>query len=296
MKYQAYDPIIQAAARRPALWRLFLGVVTVFVCMALWVFGLVSLAALTQGQSLFRTFEATVSLEMQSPESTALFVALVWGLGVGTIIAAWLWQGRGWRTLTGKGSTTLHHFLLASTTAFAVIGALSLVALPFSERPTLNMDPMVWALFLPLGLTVVAGQTLSEEILFRGYIQSQIAGRFAHPVLWIVVPSVLFGFAHYVPTLPTSAAFGYVLIAALFGLIAADLTARTGSIGAAWGFHFANNTLAIILVVSDGSLTGLGLFKTEEALVDQIALSPLILVDIAVLLGIYLLIRRLVAR
>jgi uncharacterized protein len=45
--------------------------------------------------------------------------------------------------------------------------------------------------------------------------------------------------------------------AATFGLIAADLTARTGSIGAAWGFHFANNTMAITILATDGTITGL---------------------------------------
>lgn len=296
MNYRAYDPIVQAAAKRPALWRLFLGVITVFVCTALWLFGLIFMSASLQGQSLFRTFETTVSLETQSPESSLLFVAIVWGLGVGTVIAAWIWQGRRWRTLTGHGSTTLAHFFTASVVAFSVIGALSVITLPFSERPTLNMDPTLWALFLPLGLTVVAGQTLSEEILFRGYIQSQLAGRFAHPILWMGVPSALFGLAHYAPSLPFSAASGYIMMAALFGLLAADLTARTGSIGAAWGFHFANNTMAILFVVSEGSLTGLGLFRTDEALSDKITLSPLIVVDIAVFFGIYLLIRRFVAR
>ncbi|NNE89852.1 MAG: CPBP family intramembrane metalloprotease [Silicimonas sp.] len=264
--------------------------------MGLWVFGLIGLVGFLKGQGFLHTLVITLDIEFQSPGSSVILLALFWGLGVGTIATAWLWHRRGLRSLTGKGSTTLHHFLLASTLAFAAIGGLSLITLPFSEPPSLNMDPLTWALFLPLGLTVVAGQTFSEEILFRGYLQSQLAGRFKNPLIWMAVPSVLFGFGHYVPSFPTSAALVYVMIAIFFGLIAADLTARTGSIGAAWGFHFANNTMAILFVVSEGSLTGLGLFKTDDTLSDQIALSPLILIDIAILFGVYLLIRRFTAR
>jgi membrane protease YdiL (CAAX protease family) len=296
MAYRAYTPIVTAASKSPALWRLIIGLFTVFVVLALWVAGVIAALGLATGLGFFRAAQSTLDLEAQTPLSSALFISLVWGLGLGTIIAARLWHGRSLQSLTGDGSTTLRHFAIASLITLAIIGAISLISLPFSDRPSLNMDAMVWVLFLPLGLLAVAGQTLSEEILFRGYIQSQLAARFAHPVIWMITPAILFGFAHYLPGLPASAAMGYVVIAAIFGLLAADLTARTGSIGAAWGFHFANNILAILVVVSEGSLTGLGLFRTPDSITDQLTLSPLIAIDIAVLLGIYALIRRIIAR
>lgn len=296
MTYPAYKAIVDAAAVRPALWRLLIGFVTVFVFMALWIVGLIALVGFVRGEGFIQSVETSLSLETQSPVTTVTYLALVWGLGIGTFIAARFWQKRTLRSLTGQFSTTLHHFLMASLTTFTVISALSLIALPFSEAPTLNMDTTLWAVWLPLGLVAVAGQTLSEELLFRGYIQSQLAARFARPMIWMVVPAVLFGFAHYLPTLPTSAALGYVLIAGFFALLASDLTARTGSIGAAWGFHFSNNAMAILFVASEGSLTGLGLFRTPSPVSDQVELSPFILIDVAVLFGIYLLIRRIVCR
>lgn len=292
----AYMPIVDAATQRPAIWRLLVGIMTVLVFMILWIVGLIAIAGLVRDESFFRSVETTLSLDTQTPIKTATYLALVWGLGIGTVIAARFWQKRTLRSLTGNGAVTLHHFLLASLTTFAVIGTLSLISLPFSDAPVWNMDPTIWAVWLPLGILAVAGQTLSEELLFRGYIQSQLAARFAHPVIWMVAPAILFGFAHYLPALPTSSALGYVLIAALFGLIASDLTVRTGSLGAAWGFHFSNNAMAILFVASEGSLTGLGLLRTPSSLIDQIELSPLILIDVAVLLGVYLLIRRIVCR
>lgn len=296
MKYPAYHPTVAAASNCPELWRLILGLVTVFAVLTLWAIGMIATVGLVSGGGFFRAAENTLNIDAQTPFSSAVFVSLVWGMGLGAIVAAKLWHRRSLRSLTGKGSTTLHHFLLASLTTFAVISVISLISFPFSELPSLNMDPLVWVLYLPLGLLVITGQTLSEELLFRGYIQSQLAARFANRAVWMIIPAILFGFAHYLPSLPASAALGYVFIAAIFGLLAADLTAHTGNLGAAWGFHFANNTLAILFVATDGSVTGLGLFRAARDIADQVTLSPLILLDIVVLIGIYLLIRRIVAR
>ena len=107
-----------------------------------------------------------------------------------------------------------------------------------------------------------------------------------------MIPSILFGFAHFVPVFPTLAALTYVMIAALFGVLAADLTIRTGSIGAAWGFHFANNALAVLVVAPSGSITGLALWRTAEEFGPETFTSPLVTIEILVLLASWFLIRR----
>ena len=83
------------------------------------------------------------------------------------------------------------------------------------------------------------------------------------------------------------------LAAALFGLMAGDLTARTGTIGAAWGFHFANNCIAILIVVTQGSLTGLGLYRSGD-IISALALTPLVVFELFALMIVWLLIRRVV--
>jgi membrane protease YdiL (CAAX protease family) len=53
--------------------------------------------------------------------------------------------------------------------------------------------------FLPLALVGVLIQTGAEEVLFRGYMQQQLAARFSSPILWMVLPSAIFAALHYQP-------------------------------------------------------------------------------------------------
>ena len=69
----------------------------------------------------------------------------------------------------------------------------------------------------------------------------------------------------------------------LFGLIAGDMTRRTGSLGLAWGLHFANNVLAILLVNVTGALDGLSLLEAPEGAMDAALLRPLLLADMALM-------------
>ena len=93
-------------------------------------------------------------------------------------------------------------------------------------------------------------------------MMQQLAARFRSPLIWLLLPAVLFGLIHFDPT--TNGANNWAVIGAvgLFGLIAGDLTRRTGSLGASWGMHFANNVLALLILPVSGALDGLGLFRT----------------------------------
>ncbi len=42
-------------------------------------------------------------------------------------------------------------------------------------------------------------QTGAEELVFRGYLQQQLAARFASPLIWMVLPALIFGAVHYDP-------------------------------------------------------------------------------------------------
>jgi membrane protease YdiL (CAAX protease family) len=122
-----------------------------------------------------------------------------------------------------------------------------------------------------------------------------MAARFRSPVMWMVLPSLLFASLHYQPQMMGDNAFYIVAAAALFGLLAADLTARTGSIGAAWGFHFANNVVAILLVSLDGPLSGLALY-TAPISAASVEIRPLIFLDMGTTVVTWVLIRLAVSR
>ena len=104
--------------------------------------------------------------------------------------------------------------------------------------------------------------------------------------------TIAIGFAHFAPGLPGLNSWLYVGFAAIFGILAGDLTARTGSLGAAWGWHFANNSFAVLIVSTEGSVSGLGLWRTEGGLTEPIELTPWLLIDIAIVLGIWIVLRR----
>jgi len=135
--------------------------------------------------------------------------------------------------------------------------------------PALNMAFATWLGYLPLAIPALLVQTSAEELVFRGYMQSQLAARFANPRIWIMVPSLAFGLLHYDPVINGDNAWPVVLWATLFGVAAADLTARTGTIGAALALHFVNNFFAIFLVAPSGYFDGLALYTFPFTLDDM---------------------------
>lgn len=118
-----------------------------------------------------------------------------------------------------------------------------------------------WIALLPFACLAVLVQTAAEELLYRGYLQQSLGALHDHPAVWMVLPSLLFGLSHYNPALPWDATFAHMIWTTAFGLAAADLTARTGSLGAATGLHFGYNLPLVVLFAPAGELSGLSLFS-----------------------------------
>ena len=172
--------------------------------------------------------------------------------------------------------------------------ALSLVLMPLvvmSEDAGRRLGLAEWLVWLPLALPGLVFQVGAEELLFRGYLQQQLAARFRTPLAWMVLPSVVFGWLHFAPGEFGANAALVALWATLFGLMAADLTARTGTLGAAFGLHFATNFSSIFLVGLWGQLDGLALWNVVINLHDPGAVLPLLAVDLAALVVSWLLAR-----
>jgi membrane protease YdiL (CAAX protease family) len=113
--------------------------------------------------------------------------------------------------------------------------------------PLPNIELSLWLSFLPLALVGVLIQTGAEEVLFRGYMQQQLAARFSSPMMWMVLPSAIFAALHYQPEIMGDNTWLMMAAVFVFAVLAADLTAVTGNIGAAWAMHFVNNALAILV-------------------------------------------------
>lgn len=290
-----FDRFIAPARAYPQLWRTALGAVLIVVCAMI---GTIVLFGAGWRVAAYRDDALNWlprMLEADTPAGALLLLFSFTGMAVGAMLAARWLHRRPAGTLFGPAVRALRDFVRAAL----VVGGLMLVSLAIwsvGEDAVPNLPPVAWATLLPLTLLGLAIQTGAEELAFRGYLQQQLGARFRSPLAWAVVPSVLFGLVHLNGDLSPGTAWAIVGAAAIFGLAAADLTARTGSIGAAWGFHFANNVLAVAILSTDGTITGLSLFRTPYAIEDTMALDALILLDLGFLVLAWWLVRRVVAR
>jgi hypothetical protein len=150
----------------------------------------------------------------------------------------------------------------------------------FEARP--NLAPGLWLAWLPLAIPALLIQTGAEELAFRGYMQSQIAARFSHPLVWMLVPSLCFGLLHHDPVMQGGNTWLVVAWAVAFGIATADLTARAGTLGPAIAFHFINNIAAILLVAPQDSFDGLALYTYPFSMDDTGAVWAWAPVDLMV--------------
>ncbi|MEL6691100.1 MAG: CPBP family intramembrane glutamic endopeptidase [Pseudomonadota bacterium] len=142
----------------------------------------------------------------------------------------------------------------------AVCGAYLAFILVMGDFGGAQMRPLgQWLAFLPFAFLAIGVQTLGEEFFFRGYLHHLACAHFSRKAVWMVAPSVLFAASHvFNDTSSVFASFTYMLWVFAFGLATVDLTARTGSLGAAWGFHLAYNMFAICLFAEEGGFMSAG--------------------------------------
>ncbi len=285
----AFDAFVAPARRRPQVWRLCLGCVLMAAVALLWVAatfgGIVLAAGPDRAAALLRGM-----LSPETPTGTLLLLSTFLGMALAPVLAARLLHGRGPATLFGPAARTVRHFGVAVGVVAVVYGLSTLLwSAGFDPERGLGLD--LWLRLLPLSLLLVLIQTGAEEMIFRGYLMQQVAARLPWRLAYLGLPAMLFAALHFDPATMGPTAWLVVCSAFLFGLAAADLTQVTGSLGAAWGLHFANNALAILLVATQGSITGLALYVTPYRADEADVTAPLILVDLLTLALVWALLR-----
>lgn len=159
-----------------------------------------------------------------------------------------------------------------------------------------NLPFGTWLMLLPVSLLAVFVQVSAEEIAFRGYVQQQLAARFRSPLIWMVLPSVLFSMGHYLPDMAGENAILIAVWAGVFGILMADLTARSGSLGPAIAVHFVNNLSAILLVSLPDNMSGLALYLSPFSMQDADAMRAWLPVDFALVIVLWLAARLAIRR
>lgn len=282
MRYAAHRRLIAPALPSAAFWRLLVGCVLLAVIFVLLSFVYVEICVAIlpntiwgpngDGMSAGTTpWGALVNLFVfaMAFAALALVLPLVHGRGIGGII--------------GPAAPALAQARRVGAYILGVYLVISLLPMPegMALTPALPLDR--WLIFLPLTLLGLLVQVSAEEVIFRGYLQSQLAARLNHPGIWMIVPSILFGLLHYEPETMGGAAWVIVIWATLFGIAAADLTARSGTLGPAIALHLINNFSAIALVAPQGNLDGLALYSYPFGVDDTALLLKWLPVDLMVL-------------
>ncbi len=286
----SFERFIAPARAKPQLWRLIVGVVAAMAIYFAFTRAVV-IASFDWGLDLFAALEGG-----GSPLDTLVLLFSFLGMSLGVIVAALVFQHRGLMSLLGPDQFAFRrHFIIA----FVVTFALAVVALAVSflfEVPQPHLPVSVWLVWLLPALALVLIQTSAEELVFRGYLQQQLAVRFSSRWVWWVLPSVLFGMLHYEPEVYGANAWLVVADTALFGLVAADVTARTGNLGAAIAIHFVNNAMAFLFVAPIDDLNGLALNVSLVTTSDIAAVRISLMSDFALILIAYLIYLRIMAR
>ncbi|MGP6087820.1 lysostaphin resistance A-like protein [Antarctobacter jejuensis] len=283
MNYQRHRQMTDPGKARPELWRLCIGLV---LAVVIW-FGLARGLVAVLGSLMDQDAYLTLLEQLQSgttPGALLFLLFLTGALAAGAMVVAEVLHDRPGLGLLGPWAQFRGDFLRVAG-AIAVLNLIILILPPWDLVPetTPGLAPRDWMLFLPTTLAVLLIQTGAEEVFFRGYFQSQLAVRFRHPAVWLIVPSMVFGMGHYLPEVYGENALMVALWSVAFGLAAGDLTARTGNLGAAVALHFVNNFLAIAVVSLKGEMSGLALRQYPFGPEDVDAVGALLPFDLALI-------------
>ncbi|KIN75339.1 Caax amino terminal protease family protein [Sulfitobacter noctilucae] len=293
--YAPHEVFIAPARHKPELWRFVAGLV-----LAGFAYILLSQVFFQVVYNLARTSYPAMLGELMTGRTALAMYLLLLSFGfmsVGVAISVRLLHSRSFLSLLGPIPALLRDFRLVSLSVLAVM-AVVFVLPPWGMGGEFipNMPVQKWLALLFPSLILIFVQVSAEEVVFRGYVQQQLAVRFRSPWAWMVLPSVLFALGHYLPDTAGDNALIIALWAGMFGILMADLTARAGSLGPAIAVHFWNNVSAMLIVSLPEDLSGLALYLTPFGLEDTEALRAWLPVDFAMMLVMWLAARLAIRR
>ena len=282
LNYAAHQRFIAPARDSAALWRLLVG------------FALAALGYVALNQMYFQVVYSFLGakssalydhlLNGETPQAMYLLLFSFAFMTMAVGVAVRIVHGRSPIGLLGELRPALAQFGVVSVAMLGLMGVVFLLP-PWDMGGDFvaNIPLGRWMFLLPLSLVAVLIQVSAEEIVFRGYVQQQLAARFRSPLVWMVLPSVLFALGHYLPDMAGENALMIAVWAGLFGIMMADLTARSGTLGPAIAVHLWNNVSAILIVSLPDDLSGLALYLAPFGMEDTAAMRAWLPVDFALM-------------
>ncbi|WP_424830638.1 lysostaphin resistance A-like protein [Ruegeria sp.] len=278
--YADHERLVSEARYYPEIWRLVVGLCVVTILILAMNAALFVVVASLGPPDWVADF-----LNGTTPISLLVVLFSFASATLGVAVAAKNLQHRTLGSIIGDRADAIWHFWRVSR-ALLLVGAILLVLPPYNMGATLipNLSWADWLVLLPLSIPAVLVQTSAEEILFRGYIQQSLAARFRSPLIWMMLPSVLFAFGHYAPAVAQDNAILVAVWACVFGVLTADLTARSGTLGPAISLHFFNNLSALLLISMPDSLSGLSLYHLPYSMSDTGIVRQWLYVDFGIMI------------
>ncbi len=257
MSYKPHNRLVAPARQKSGVFRFAFGL-TVTILLYAFLLALGSYALkLTMGNAWVGDLAAPGGVLTPGQTLTILgsFSFLIIAIGLVVILV----HHRNPISLLGGLALTNSQFLLAMRGLVTYVG-LAIIFLFLTEDFRQQLSFVLWLTLLPISVLFILIQVSAEELVFRGYIQSQLAALGAPRIIWILIPSILFGLLHYNPSAMNELAPWTALWAVGFGVLAADLTARNGTLGPAIALHFTNNFMALVVLGLEDFLGGLSLY------------------------------------
>lgn len=285
--FKVHNGFIEPAKAKSDLWRIPLTLlifVAFYVIFTLLVMG-IGMALVSPADQM----QVISGPNFSTPPLMVLIMSSFAGMTGGLVLAMLIVHRRGLKSLLGVRANFIKGFAIAALCVWGMFGlSITFTSMPDGVVENLPFDQ--WIRWLPLALVLLLIQVSAEEFVFRGYIQQQLAAKFSSPWVWMVIPSVIFGCLHFNPSELGSNAWLAVVQTSLIALIMADLTMRTGNLGAAIGLHFANNVIGILYTSLGDSLSGFARYVLPISADRAEELRPLLMMEVgstAVVLVIY---------
>ncbi|MDU8929401.1 CPBP family intramembrane glutamic endopeptidase [Alisedimentitalea sp. MJ-SS2] len=295
MRYAAHDVLIEPARPSAQLWRLVLGAALIVACFFAMGYSYFNILAEIVTEDHWPSLADEID-HGSTPRGMIAILGIFGLLTLSLLVVINVLHQRRLRSLFGPPAKAAQDFTRVMVALCALGTLLWLLPEPEAMTPTPGLPILRWLSLLPVSLILVMLQISAEELAFRGYLQSQLAARFNHPLVWITLPALIFGILHYDVETAGANAPVMALSAFVFGLAAADLTARSGTLGPALALHFAINVSALLITASMGRNFGLALQIYPFTLDDTVARATWLPYDFLMLLCAWLAARLAITR
>jgi membrane protease YdiL (CAAX protease family) len=257
----AFEAYRRSAGRRTTLAWLILGAIVVVLS---WL--LVTMAAIFSGFFLSESYDlgfGSMGSFMNTRFGVLVSLFTFSGIWIGVWLVMRFVHREKLRALFGATGRIAWSDFAKGVAAVLLTSIVSEAAI-YAISPNLQQTAIgagSWLLFLVPVLLLAFVQTSSEELLFRGYLLRGLAHRYSNPLVWGLIPGLIFTCLHW--NIGAPLAMNACVLASIggFAALVTILVYLTGNLGAGMGAHFANNIAGFLLISHESALSSFALYR-----------------------------------